>query len=116
MNEKLKAIAEKAGADLVALVIEGEQKILDAWSEAEQSAQDNETAPKFKLAFSVSLDLDKDAMTTELAWNVKHKLSTACQIPDPNQPELEGVTIEAGGKTVKLTDKDLRKMVAVNKN
>lgn len=88
MNAKLNAIAEKAAADLLALIQEDERKILDAWNECEEEAQNNETKPKFKLGLSITLDLDKDGMETTLSFGIKHKRTMQCAIPDPNQPEL----------------------------
>jgi len=106
MNEKLQSITEKAAADLVALVKDGEEKILEAWSACEEESQANETAPKFKLGLSITLDLDKDSMETALSFGIKHKLSVTCSIPDPSQPELDGtVTISGAGKSVTVTNK-----------
>lgn len=90
MNPKLKAIAEKAAADLLALIKDGEDKILEAWNQCEEEAQANETKPKFKLGLSITLDLDKDAMETALSFGIKHKLTMDCTIPDPSQPDLIG--------------------------
>ena len=87
-NQKLKAIASKAALDLAALINEGEVKILEAWDACAQEAQDNETAPKFKMSLAITLDLDKDKMETTLSWGIKHKLTADSSIPDPSQPDL----------------------------
>ena len=52
-NEKLNAIAAKAADDLLDLVAESETKILEAWDAATDDAQENETAPKFKLGLAL---------------------------------------------------------------
>jgi hypothetical protein len=88
MNQKLEAISDKAAADLQAYIKEHEDKILEAWNNAEQEAQDNEATPKFKLGFGISLDLDKDTMETALTWGIKFKASRTTQIPDTNQVAL----------------------------
>lgn len=88
MNPKLKAIAEKASVDLLALIKEGEEKILEAWNACEEEAQDNETKPKFKLSLGITLDLEADSMETALTFGIKHKLSVNTVIPDPNQIPL----------------------------
>lgn len=100
MNEKLSAIAAKAADDLRQLVKEGNEKILEAWTAAEEQAVLDDGKPKFKLNFGITLDLDKDTMETDLSWSVKHHLSVSSQIPDPNQAELpieETVTIKVPG-------------------
>lgn len=82
MNKKLHAIAAKAADNLQAYVAEHEDKILEAWNAAEQEAQDNESKPKFKLGFSIVLDLENDAMETALSWSVRFKASSVVPIPD----------------------------------
>lgn len=107
MNEKLKAIANKAATDLIALVTDGEKKILEAWDQVAEEAIANESSPKFKMGIAITLDLEKDAMETCLSFGVKHKLTANCTIPDPNQPEF--VTISTGGKSVTVTGEQFSK-------
>jgi len=87
-NEKLNAIAAKAADDLLDLVAESETKILEAWDAATDDAQENETAPKFKLGLCITLDLDADKMETALTFSIRRKLTVECSIPDPNQTKL----------------------------
>ena len=82
MNAKLQAIAHKAAQDLIASIMESEDKILAAWHTAEEDAQ------KFKLGFSVTLDLEADAMESRLMYSTKRSVSITSTIPDPNQMEL----------------------------
>lgn len=88
MNAKLNAIAASAADDLKAFVIEAEDKILEAWAAAEEEAQAEETTPKLRLGFSITLNLDRGNMETKLSFGVKHTLSAASEIPDPNQASL----------------------------
>lgn len=88
MNAKLKAIAEKAAENLQAYVKEYEDKILEAWNSVEAESQEQDTKPKFKLGFAITLDLEKDQMETALSWNVKYKASSTNEIPDPDQAKL----------------------------
>ena len=109
MNQKLQEISNKAAADLQAFISESEQKLLEAWAQCEQEAQENETKPKFKFGFSVVLDLDANKMETALTFGVRHKLSRDQQIPDPDQPPLpldDGtVTISTpGSKPITMTN------------
>jgi hypothetical protein len=87
-NTKLNAISNEAAQNLCALVKENEAKLLEAWSSCEEEAQANDTAPKFKLALSITLDLDGDKMTTDLSWGVRYKATAECAIPDPDQRKL----------------------------
>lgn len=112
MNQKLLAIAETAAKDLDAFIRESEEKILEAWSAAEAEALENDAKPKFRLGFTITLDLDKDSMETVLAFGVRHKLSRDQSTPDPSQPELSGVdtvTISSGGKEVTVTGEQFSK-------
>ncbi len=98
MNPKLKAISESAAEDLKAFIAEGEKNILEAWSEAESNAADEETKAKLKLGFAITLDLDKDHMETALTFGIKYKLSKDAEIPDPNQLPLLPKNREAAKK------------------
>jgi hypothetical protein len=109
-NKKLEAIANKAADDLKALIKESEDKIIEAWDAVTDDAQENETAPKFKLGLAITLDLDADKMESALTFSIRRKLTVECTIPDPNQPPLpmdDGgtVTLESGGKSVTLGTK-----------
>lgn len=88
MNPKLAAIAREAAENLQDLVKNHEDKILEAWHACEQEAQDQESAPKFRLALSITLDLDRDQMETALSFGIRYKASRDQQIPDPNQADL----------------------------
>lgn len=88
MNAKLEAISNEAATNLQALVRENQAKLLEAWNSCEEEAQSNETAPKFKLGLSITLDLDGDKMTTDLTWGVRYKATAECTIPDPDQSKL----------------------------
>lgn len=88
MNKKLQAISEAAAEDLKSFIAEGEKNILEAWSEAESNAADEETKAKLKLGFAITLDLDKDKMETALSFGIKYKLSKDAEIPNPDQLPL----------------------------
>lgn len=112
MNKKLEAIAKQASENLLALIKDGEPKILEAWNSCEEEAQLNEAKPKFKLGLSIVLDLDGDKMDTALSFGVKHTLSVSGEIPDPLQTKLPigdddtkmSVSVN-GGKPVETTAK-----------
>jgi hypothetical protein len=99
LNAKLSAIADEAATNLKALVRENEDKLLEAWNACESEAQENETAPKFKIGLAVTLDLDGDKMETALSFGIRYKATAECQIPDPAQMKLSG--IEQGTVTLR---------------
>ena len=88
MNPLLKSIADNASADLAKLIEEGEGDILKAIHNSESEAQLQETTPKFKLSYSISIDLDHSKFTCDLSWSFKQTLSTNHAIEDPNQAPL----------------------------
>lgn len=93
-NPKLAEIAKKAAADLSAFIAESEDKLLEAWHQCEQDAQENETKPKFKFTFNVVLDIEANKMETALTFGVRHKLSRDQEIPNPDQAVLKFAAAE----------------------
>lgn len=87
-NAKLAAICQAFVFDVPALIAESEEDILKAWNAAEEEAQDQETACKFKMGFGITLDLDKNHMETKITFGVRHTKTVDREIPDPNQPRL----------------------------
>ena len=81
MNTKLEAIAAKASEDLIALVKDGEEKILEAWQAAEEEGQLNESPPKLKLSLSITLDLKT---VGNGAIQITPKVSAAVPEPKPD--------------------------------
>lgn len=112
-NAKLRAIAQRAADNLMQSVAEGEEKILEAWHAAEEEAQDNETAPKFKLGYGIALNLEADAMETKLSFGVKHCLNMVDQIPDENQMELP--TDEDSEELKETNEKIMKGVMALSK-
>jgi len=91
MNAKLEAVGIKSAEVLRALIRESEKNILEAWNSASEEAQVQETAPVLRLGFTISLDLDANKMTHVLAFSLRRKLEAACDIPDPDQLELDAL-------------------------
>ena len=89
MNPKLEAIAAQAAENLQDLVRGDEEKILAAWNSTSEEAELNETAPKFRLALTITLDLDGDKMETALSYSIRRKVVAEQKIPDPAQMKLE---------------------------
>jgi hypothetical protein len=88
MNAKLETIAAKAADDLSALIGEAEDNILDAMSKATEEAALTESPVKFRLSYTITLDLDKSTQENKLAWSVRHSLSHTAPLDDPKQSKL----------------------------
>ena len=89
MKEQLRAIAEKAGFHLVDLIKDGEAEILKAWAAVAREAALQEVGPKLRLGFSITVNIDKQAVDYDLSWSVRHKLSVSDKLEDPKQEKLE---------------------------
>lgn len=87
-NTKLQAISAKAAEDLQDLISNAEEKIFDAMNAAVEEAQDAGEAAKFRIGFTIKLDLDKNAMQCALTFKTSRKYTSECAIPDPNQIPL----------------------------
>jgi|PlaIllAssembly_1097288.scaffolds.fasta_scaffold85189_2 hypothetical protein len=102
---KLNAIAEQAAIQLRNLVAEAHADILAAWDGCIAEAEAQETKPKLKLAFSITLDLDGGKACYDLSFGIRHKLTITAPIPDPSQATLP-LDTSADAPTVTLkTDK-----------
>jgi len=93
-NEKMEAIATKAGGTCKELICENATEIIDAIAKAAQQAQDKreetgeDQALKVSLRYTIKLDLVADEQTGTLAWTVAHKAEKVERLPDPDAPEL----------------------------
>ena len=85
---KLHAIAEQAAIQLRNLVAEAHADILAAWDGCIAEAKAQETKPKLKLSYAITLDLDKNEADYGLTFGVRHKLTITAPIPDPAQGTL----------------------------
>ena len=88
MKEQLREIAEKAGFHLIGLINDGETEILKAWAAVAREAALQEVGPKLRLGFSITVDIDKQAVDYDLSWSVRHKLSVSDKLEDPKQEKL----------------------------
>ena len=88
----LETVAAKAADDLKLFIDRKRDEILAAIEGAIECSEENETACKFKLGLSITLDLDKSQQENILSWGVRHKISAVSQIEDPAQLRMEAVT------------------------
>ena len=87
-NPKITAIAIKSGVELAGLIRECDKEIILGMIKAAEEAQLQEGKARFKIGFTIALDLDADVATYTLGWSTKTTRETSSQIPDPNQLDL----------------------------
>ena len=120
MNPLLENIADIASEDIKRLIKEANDDLLSAIHKMQDEAQLQETAPKFKIAFGISLDFDNHQFDCALSWSVKQSLTTSHAIEDPAQGKLpiekddSTVTISTPGtKPVTMTAKQFSRAAKV---
>lgn len=84
-NEKLRAIIERCAVELVQLVGDHEADILDIM----QNLGDGE---KLTLAHAITVDIEANKLTNRVGASKKVGGASECAIPDPNQPEIPGLS------------------------
>lgn len=105
MNPKLEAITQQASDNFCKLVADASDDILKSWDAVVEEAQLQESKPKFRLGFTLTLDLDANRMESALTFGVRRKLTADDPIPDPAQLPLAlsedatTVTMTLPGKT-----------------
>ncbi len=97
-------LADKASETLAALMREGSDLIQTAIDAVLQEASDQETEPRLRLSYTITLDLENHDADFALAFGVRHKLTATSKVDDPRQAKLpldETVTItSANGHTM----------------
>lgn len=88
MQTKLDLIAAKAADDLESFVRESHDEIVAAMSKAAEEAALQEASAKFRLALTITLDLDANQQENVLSWSTRRKLSATSEIEDPAQITL----------------------------
>ena len=70
-------------------------KLNEAYSDIEkqimetvEQAQDEDTPAKFRCAFSMTYDMDKNSLIYDLSFGVRKHWKDTEEVPDPNQPKL----------------------------
>ena len=71
---------------------EREEDILRAWQENIEEATENEKDfPPLKLGIAATVDIENNAITTELRFTVSYKSKISTELPDPNQMQIPGI-------------------------
>lgn len=70
-----------------------ETDILKAWHENIEEAQASDKKfPPLKLGIGATVDLENNTIETTLRFTAVYQSSLSTEIPDPNQPDLPGVS------------------------
>jgi hypothetical protein len=118
--DTLDTLADQAAETLAALMREGSDLIQSAIKAARQEASDQETEPRLRLSYTITLDLDTHDAEFALAFGVRHKLTATAKVLDPRQPELpmqatvtmttaNGASVTAPLPTMRAVVRELRK-------
>jgi len=81
-NKKLEAVFTRAANNLVNNGLNYESDIQSAITEMEDGQ-------KFTMGFNITLDLEKNKLSTKLSWSKKYAICSDSEIPDPDQTELQ---------------------------
>jgi hypothetical protein len=106
MDTTLDTLADQAAETLAALMREGSDLIQSAIKAARQEASDQETEPRLRLSYTITLDLDTHDAEFALAFGVRHKLTATSKVDDPRQARLPLET------TVTMTTPDGKSVTA----
>jgi hypothetical protein len=95
-NDRFQTFADSILSQTKELIFEREADILAAWKENIEEANTNEKSmPPLKLAIAVSVDLEKNTISTKLSFTASYQSTLVEQIPDPNQLKFEIIDKEA---------------------
>ncbi len=88
----LRRLAEEGAEDLVAAIADKEPEIKAAIRQLTEEAKESQEPVRFKASFALTLDLDKNAITTAFSFSVKStvKVVTALTDEGPELPWKEG--------------------------
>lgn len=85
----MESFIEKIQSQTGTILRERSADILRAWHENIEEAQECEKPlPPLKLAISAVVDLEDNAVSTELRFSVVYKTKLTSPLPDPNQLDL----------------------------
>ena len=88
MTTKLQAIFAAAVESLRVKLAEAEDDIAKQIMETVEQAQDEKSSAKFKAGFSMTYDMDANALVFDLSYGVRKHWKSSHEVPDPNQPKL----------------------------
>ena len=88
-NERMEAFTDTIIDQVRELLSERQDDILKSWHENIEEAQEAEKDfPPLKLSIAVSVDLDANAIESQVSFTTKYTSKLKASLPDPNQPEL----------------------------
>jgi hypothetical protein len=88
-NERMEAFIKTITSQVNELLSERQDDILKSWHENIEEAQEAEKDfPPLKLSIGVTIDLEGNAIETQVSFTTKYTSKLQARLPDPNQPEL----------------------------
>ncbi len=117
-NERMEAFNETIVDQVRELLSERQDDILKSWHENIEEAQEAEKDfPPLKLSIAVTVDLEGNAIESQVSFTTKYTSKIQARLPDPNQPELpmEGLkkALRPGDSmTVSIEGKEVAKFEA----
>lgn len=111
-NERMSAFLDTIANQAREAMHERANDILNAWHENIEEANNNEKSfPPLKLSIGATVDLEGNKIETVVRFTATYSTSICERLPDPNQPDLPGVTMtieRAGAEPVSLTPKQFK--------
>ena len=91
---KLEQIGIDAGERLKALWNESLEEIERGIVAATEESQNQDKEAKFRVGFSITLNLDRNVLLYSLKFSTQHKLDSSSAMPDDNQETLPFIATE----------------------
>ncbi len=96
-NDRMTAFCETLAVQARAAIFDRQEKLLETWHEAMNEATENEEdLPPLKFSLACSVDLAKNRIETKLRFSAVYSAIESEELPDPNQPELDGLESAKG--------------------
>jgi len=108
----MRAFCDTIKSQVSELIDERADDMLEAWQESIAEANDNEAKfPPLKIGIAATVDLEKSVVKTVVSFAVKFQSELVAPLPDPDQPELPGVSPaeKYAADFVKRTQKSMKK-------
>lgn len=88
MNPTIASICQQAPIEIQGLLTEAADELTAALLKCVEEAKLQDADAVLSVGFTIKANVDTGTVDYQLAWSVRHKLSTSRELEDPNQPEL----------------------------
>lgn len=94
VDRKINFIARQAADVLQTKITDSSAKLLAAIAEHEEANQERETPAPFSLGFTIKIDWAGNKAVYALGFSTKYKDESSEELPNPDQPDLPGMSGE----------------------